>query len=120
MAINSSSEVVGIIASLALLTPLVRAIHRWHIDARKTSKAAKTATLQSQSPIANQGQSRWSRMSGFERWAAISNLVTFIVCGLTLVALVLFSPSHPASLREVSLIGLLVSMVVVTSRWPDA
>lgn len=112
-----SSEVVAIIASLALLTPLVRAIHKWHMDVRKTAKPGTTGTpLQSQTAISPQGSSRWSRMGVFERVRFISNLITFAVCGFTLVGFLFLAPVTPATSRDVVMIGLLVCMVIVTSR----
>lgn len=115
-----STEVIAAIASLSLLAPLVRAIHKWHVDIRKTSKSvAEVTPPQSQTSIASQGTSKWSRMSSFERWAVISNFITFLVCGVALLGLVLFAPTTPASSKEVAVVGLLVCMVVLTSRFSN-
>ena len=115
---SSSSEVVGIIASLVLLAPLVRAIHKWHIDIRKTSQPDSAATaLQSQISTVSQGSSRWSRMTWFERGYFIFKMLAHIVFTVTLLWFIWFAPSHPASLREVAFIGLLVAMIVMTSRF---
>ena len=116
---KSSSEVVGIIASLALLAPLVRALHRWHIDVRKTSKPADTATIhQSQSSAVRQG-SRWSRMTGVERWQIISNFLLYLGCGIGLFWLAMRAEPHPATSKDVAMVGLLVAMIVTSSRLPD-
>src|SRR6266850_2729465 len=111
----ASSEVVGIIASLALLAPLVRALHKWHIDVRKTSKAADTATIrQGESSAVSQG-SRWSRMTGLERWQIISNFLIYLGCSLALFWLMMIAERHPATSKDVALVGLLVAMIVTSS-----
>jgi hypothetical protein len=116
---SSSSEVVGIIASLALLAPLVRALHRWHIDIRKTSKPADTATnRQSQSSTVSHG-SRWSRMTGVDRLLVISNFLLYLTLGVALYWLAMRAEPHPATSKDVALVGLLVTMIVISSRLPD-
>ncbi len=114
MAVPSSSEVVGIIASAALLTPLVRELHKWHIDARKTSKPNDTGmTHQSQSLADGAGSSRWSRMTRFEKWDFLFNLSGYVLSSAFLL-LLLVLPAHPATSRDVVLVGVVVSLSVAS------
>lgn len=112
-----SGSIIGVCSGLALLTPLIKALSQWHVALRKTNKpAAAPATGERPAGITDVTGSRWSRMSGFERVAAISNLVTFTFCGVVLLLLLFTAPSTPASSRDVVLVGLLVWLLIVTSR----
>ena len=66
-----------------------------------------------------QGNSLWSRMTLFERIVALLNLFIFPFCLVTLVFLLWFAPSAPATFREVVFIGLLIAMAVISSRRYD-
>lgn len=113
---TNTSEIVAVIASLALLTPLVRAFHRWHIDLRKTSNGDKVATGQRQPLTSTPGASRWSELPRFERWALVINTVIQITCSGALLVLFL-SSSHTsaATQRDVALVGLLLSTLIATA-----
>ena len=117
----STSDLVCVIAAIATLTPLVKALHKWHIDYRKTSKPSETTTAR-QKPISSgkpEG-SRWSRLSHFEKGDIIIQILFYVTSVSSLLFLLSDSHStHPATLREVALVGLLVSMIVTTSRMPN-
>ncbi len=89
-------------ASLVLLTPLVRELRRWHIDVRKTARPASTKDiLQSQT---SKPKSRYWQTFGF--------LVMFIsVAGL--MDLSLRHTTQPATLSDVALIGVMVVNYIV-------
>lgn len=112
-----SSGIIAVCSGLALLTPLIKALSQWHVALRKTKRPVDpSATGQQQIAITDLTGSRWSRMSGFERLSAVSNLVTFTFCGVVLFILLLTAPSRPASSQDVVLVGLLIWLLVVTSR----
>ena len=115
MAVTSSSEVVGIIASLALLAPLVRALHKWHIDVRKTSKAAAASPAPIQGSTANR-VSYWSLRTRSEKWDLIAKLSMYLFSSILLLMMFVLYQSRPATSGDVALVGMLVAMIVTTSR----
>jgi hypothetical protein len=118
---SSSTELVAVIASLSMLAPLVRALHKWHMDVRKTSKPAATAqTRQHQiSTVSQMSGSRWSRMTGFERWTVLSNFAIYIVLTGLLLWMGVFEPAHPATTKDIAFVGMVVAMIVITTRSHD-
>jgi|ERR1041384_4921356 hypothetical protein len=117
---SSSGEVVAIIASLALLTPLVRALHKWHIDIRRTARPADTVAIdQGQMPTVSQAP-QWSRMTRSNRWFIITNFVSYAFMSGLLVWIMIFEPAHAATSKDVAFVGMLVTTIVVSSRVPDA
>jgi hypothetical protein len=102
--------VVAAIATVAAKLP--ESLLAWRKYREERQKP--DVTTKSSSPV--QGTSRWAQMSAFERWFAISNLITFVLCGFALLALVFVAPSTPASSRDVVFVGVLVWMVIVCSR----
>lgn len=116
---TNSGEIVSVIASVSLLAPLVRALHRWHIDVRKTSKRAEAISAKtSHAADAVQG-SPWSRMTRFEKWHIVSNFALYVMCSLLLLLEGILVPAHPATSHDVAVIGALVAMMVITSRTPN-
>jgi hypothetical protein len=98
---NISSEIIGIVVSVSALTPLVKALYRWHIDIRKMSKPVITTTiLHAQTSVP---RSRFWMFTGF------FIMVLTQVCLWTIVFLV---PETPATTRQVALVGALVAAYV--------
>ena len=109
---SNSSEVVGIIASLALLAPLVRALHKWHIDVRKTSQPAATATvLQSQSSTVVQTRS--------EAFWFVYGFIVRTCCIIYLVSrLVSADRDKPATVGDVALLVICGAYLILFDGLP--
>jgi hypothetical protein len=111
---NNASEIVGVIASLGMLTPLIKALHKWHIDIRKTAKSsqdgvpAPTQTLQT--------GSKWSRMSRFDRFTFVYGMLGHMACFICLLVLIIL-PVHAATSREVAVVGILVLSAISAGRF---
>ena len=123
LGVAANSEIVMIIASLAMLTPLIKALHRWHIDSRKTSKpkgGGKAADTVTQGDVFTGIEgSRWSRMTTFDRVYVIFNLLLLPLLGGFLIWTSMFETPRPATSRDVAFVGLVVVLLVVSSRQPD-
>lgn len=113
---ENSGQIVAIIASLGMLTPLIKALHKWHIDVRKTAKPSQgnpTAPAQTV-----QTGSRWSRMSRFDRLTFIYGASGHLTCLILLVILTLL-PAHAATSRDVGVAGILVLSALSVGRFME-
>ena len=123
MAIDiNSKEFIEVAASLALLSPLVRELGKWHINARKTSKPNKalepdktTTNCQSQSSTAIK-MSKWDRMTRLERFLNIFSLCSVIMNLVFLIISIAAFPAHPATSHDVEFVGLIIIATIVAIR----
>jgi len=106
--------VVMIIASLALLTPLVRAAHKWHIDIRKTAKPADKTANENR----HADEVRASLAVGVNKLPLIVGLILYVLCSAILLWM-MFADPHPATARDVAMVGVFVATIVTTSRLAD-
>lgn len=112
----NSGEIVAVIASLSMLTPLIKALHKWHIDIRKTTKSAQDTP--SVSAEITQTGSRWSRLPRFDKFKFIYGALGHMVC-LTILLISMLLPAHAATSRDVAMAAILVLSAVSVGRFME-
>jgi hypothetical protein len=109
---------IGLIALATAIVVMRTQIIKYKCQQNKSITPDTMPNPSTQISTSSQRSSLWSRMGLLERIFAIFSLVVFPFFILVLLWVVFLAPPHQATLRDVAFVGLLVAMILITSRPP--